>query len=256
MNDEELRTWLRRLDPQATAPVDPITSPRARHLPEDTLRTEPTTDTSQGRGTSNTLEEMRAVAARGATSAWWPRRRFVTAVLAAAAVAVTAGVLWNPTSDSTPAPTSAARKSTLALALTDGTNAASCIRFGAAILTDVPVAFAAKAVSVGPDTVTLDVTHWYAGGTAQVVTLSTPGNNTSVALDGVTFEAGKDYLVPATGGTVTSCGYGGEANPTLQRAYTTAYGRACQGCFGAGISQTRDHEDTFGHPGKSRDFGC
>ena len=83
-----------------------------------------------------------------------------------------------------------------------------------------------------------------------------PGNNTSVALDGVTFEAGKDYLVPATGGTVTSCGYSGEANPTLQRAYTTAYGRACQGCFGAGISQTGDHEDTVGHPGKSRDFGC
>lgn len=221
MNDDELRTWLRRLDPQATAPVDPITGPRARHLLEHTMTTQTTTDTSQGTGTSATLEETGAVDERGATRAWLPRRRVVTAVLGAAAVAVTAGVLWNPTGDRSGVPV---KKSTLALALPDGTSAASCIRFDAAILKDIPVAFAAKAVSVGPETITLDVTRWYAGGTAQVVTLSTPGANTSIALDGVTFEAGKDYLVSATDGTVTSCGYSGEANPTLQQAYTTAYG--------------------------------
>lgn len=224
MNDDELRARLARLDPQATAPVDPITSPRARHLLEHTMTTEPTTDTGQPNGATGTRVATGAVDARGASRAWPSRHRVLTAALGAAAVAVTAGVIWNPTGDSAPAPTSAAPKTTLTLSLPDGTTAASCIRFDAAILKDIPIAFAGKAASVGPDTVTLDVTHWYAGGTAQVVTLSTPGANTSIALDGVTFEAGKDYLVSATDGTVTSCGYSGEANPTLQQAYTTAYG--------------------------------
>jgi len=212
MNDDELRTWLGRLDPQATAPVDPITSPRAQHLMEHTM----TADTHQ------TTDSTSAVSASGTTTAWLRRRRVLAAALGAAAVTVTAGVIWNPTGTSAPVP---ATKATLALSLPDSTTVASCIPFDAAILKDIPVAFAAKATSVGSDTITLEVTHWYAGGTAQVITLSTPGANTSVALDGVTFRAGKDYLVSATDGTVTSCGYSGEASPALEQAYTSAYGR-------------------------------
>lgn len=208
MNDNELRTRLNRLDPQATAPVDPITSLRAQHLLEYTMTATDTTKTTET-STSST------------TRAWPLRHRVLSATVAAAAVAITAGVLLIPTVDSTPVP---AKKTTLALSLPDSTTLASCIPFDVAILKGFPVAFAARVTSVGSGTVTLEVTHWYAGGTAQVVTMSTPGANTSVALDSATFENGKDYLVSATDGTVTSCGYSGRTSPTLQQAYTTAFG--------------------------------
>ena len=125
MNDDQLRTRLRRLDPQAAAPVDPVTSPHAQHLLEHTMSTQPTTDISGAIGTTRAPDDTTAAGARGANRAWPLRRRVLTATLGAAAVAVTAGVLWHPTGNSTPAPTTAAKKTTLALALPDGTSAAS-----------------------------------------------------------------------------------------------------------------------------------
>ena len=130
-------------------------------------------------------------------------------------------MLVTQNGDSTIAP---AKQTTLALALPDPSSSASCIPFDVAILKGFPVAFAGLATSVAGDTVTLEVTKWYAGGTAQLVTLSIPGANTSAALDSASFARGKSYLVSANEGTVTSCGYSGESSEMLQQAYAQAFG--------------------------------
>jgi hypothetical protein len=45
-----------------------------------------------------------------------------------------------------------------------------------------------------------------------------------VSLEGGTaFEQGKDYLVSASDGTVTSCGYSGPATDELRQAYEQAF---------------------------------
>jgi hypothetical protein len=56
------------------------------------------------------------------------------------------------------------------------------------------------------------------------VTIAQPDGQTSVALDGVSFEQGKRYLVAATEGTVNGCGFSGPATPELQKSYDEAFG--------------------------------
>ena len=51
-----------------------------------------------------------------------------------------------------------------------------------------------------------------------------PGATTSVALDGVEFTQGKQYLVAATNGSVNGCGFSGPADPQLTAAYEQAFG--------------------------------
>ena len=92
--------------------------------------------------------------------------------------------------------------------------------FDPARLKTFPVAFAGTVTAVQGDTVILDVTTWFVGGTAQVVTLSSP---TAAAQDGTAFTLGKDYLVSAAEGVVTTCGYSGEDDDVLRQAYTAAF---------------------------------
>lgn len=201
-DDDVLRARLARLDPMPpTVPVDLPTSPRAHELLERAmLTTEPTPDTT-------------------APSAW--RRPAALAAAAAAVVALGVGGLVAAGDNG-----SATRKppSTLALRLPDaagGVSMGSCIRFDVAILRDMPLAFGGTVTAVDGDSVTLDVDHWYKGGSADVVTLATTGQ--SVALDGVEFTQGTRYLVAATDGVVNSCGYTGEATPDLAKAFDEAF---------------------------------
>ena len=119
--------------------------------------------------------------------------------------------------DSAPAPT------TLALQLPAPNVMASCIQFSVDVLKDMSPAFAGTVTSVEGDTVTIDVDHWYAGGTADTVTLTQPGGSQSIALDGVDFRQGERYLVTAAEGTVNGCGYSGPATPDLERAFAEAF---------------------------------
>lgn len=205
MNDDELRNRLAQLDPQADTPVDPLTSPRAQDLLERTM----SNDTTE-------LAETQS-----------PRRKGLLMALAAgtaaagivAAVALTSG-------GTDPAPAAQGKKTTLTLKLPDtggGTIINSCMMFDVAILKGFPVAFAGTATSVADDVVTLDVTKWYQGGSAQVVTLTSPAANTSVSLDSVAFATGKSYLVTANEGTVTSCGFSGEDTPSLRKSFDEAF---------------------------------
>ena len=99
-----------------------------------------------------------------------PGRRRTALVSAAAAVAVAAaGTTFalsrgGATADH-PTP---AKKTTLSLALPApaGPSLGSCIRLTPETLRLSPVAFAGTVTAVDAGTVSVDVTHWYAGGTA------------------------------------------------------------------------------------------
>lgn len=202
MNDDALRERLARLDP-ATAPVDPVTSPRAQELLERTMNT-----------------DLDTPATAGETDAR-PRRRTARVALAAAAAAAVAlggtALLTGGDEKGTTAPTQ------LALSLPDPTAMSSCIVFSTDVLRGMPVAFAGTVTAVQGDTVTLEVTRWYKGGSADQVVLDTPGEHTSASLDAVAFEDGKDYLVTATDGKVNGCGFSGPAGAELSRAFDEAF---------------------------------
>lgn len=148
------------------------------------------------------------------------RRRPLLLALGAAAVTALAVVTVTARGGGTspaPAPT------TLALTAPSSTAISSCLAFDVAFLRDMPVAFAGTVTAAAPGSVTFDVTRWYRGGTADVVTVTQP-EGTSVALDGVEFTAGGRYLVTATDGTVNGCGYSGPATPDLEKSFGEAFG--------------------------------
>jgi hypothetical protein len=82
-------------------------------------------------------------------------------------------------------------------------------------------------------TVTLSVNHWYKGGSADVVTLTTrtfKGPWTpppaSVPIDGLIFTVGKHYFVTPQIGPVYSCDFTGEVTPELEKVYAEAFPRS------------------------------
>lgn len=160
-----------------------------------------------------------------------PHRSARTTWLAAAAASVLlaaggAGALALREGD--PATSPQPRAVALTVPGSDGPSMSSCIAFDVAFLRDMPVAFAGTVTSVKDGQVTLSVDRWYRGTAAQeradVVTVTQPGGATSVALDGVEFSQGEQYLVAATDGAVNGCGFSGPADPQLTAAYEEAFG--------------------------------
>jgi hypothetical protein len=74
--------------------------------------------------------------------------------------------------------------------------------------------------------VTIDVDHWYKGGSADQVQVANYGGvDDAVALEGgVNFEVGKRYLVTASDGQVSMCGFTAEWNAEMEQAFQEAYG--------------------------------
>ncbi|HUR50950.1 MAG TPA: hypothetical protein VMZ11_02385 [Mycobacteriales bacterium] len=198
-HDDALRARLAATDPMPPSlPVDPPTSPRAQELLERVMLT---------------TEQAPDVPA---TTRWRKPAALAAAAAAVAAIGLGAVLL----DDGGSAPTKA--KTTLALkAQGGGPSMGSCIRFSVDVLKDMPVAFGGTVTAVDESSVTLDVDHWYKGGDADVVTISTPSSTTSEGI--AEFTKGTRYLVTATEGTVNTCGYTGEATPDLQSSFDEAF---------------------------------
>jgi hypothetical protein len=152
-------------------------------------------------------------------------RRWVPALAAAAVVAVIAGGAYAVLDDDEP---SARRPAPTATSLAlpgggDGASMSSCIQFDVAFLRDMQVAFSGTATEVGGDTVTLEVDRWYKGGDADVVQLAN-FDPTNTSLDGFTFEQGDRYLISASDGTVSFCGFSGPWSEELAGAFDEAFG--------------------------------
>ena len=145
-------------------------------------------------------------------------RRRGLVVLGLAVVVIAVALL---TRESGPAAKVAAG-SALELSLGESNALASCLPFDVAILADMPMAFQGTATSVDGSTVTLSVDRWFKGGDAATVSLV--GEHESPALiDGFAFEAGAQYLITASDGTVNYCGFSGLATPELLAGFEAAF---------------------------------
>jgi hypothetical protein len=105
----------------------------------------------------------------------------------------------------------------------DTSTAGKCAVPSAETLATFDTAFAGTVTSLEDGTATLAVDQWYAGGDAATVTVTTPEKDLAALLMAVEFEKGKSYLVSATDGRVTLCGFTGETTPELQALYDEAF---------------------------------
>lgn len=208
-SDDELRARLQRLDPAPPEmALDPSPSLRARqHLERAMTETTTASSSSPDQPTRKSRVPLMAAAAA-----------------AIAALSIGAVMLNQGGGTATPKP-----QSTLALKLPGSAGGGpamnSCMMFDVSILKDMSPAFAGTVTSVSADSVTIDVDHWYTGGSADVVTLSQLNPSGPVSIEGgVTFEQGKRYLITAAEGTVNGCGYSGEATADLEAAFNQAFG--------------------------------
>ena len=110
------------------------------------------------------------------------------------------------------------------LALTaDAPTAGKCAVPNADTLATFDTAFAGTVTSLGEGTATLSVDQWYAGDEAATVTVATPSKDLQDLLMAVDFQEGRSYLVSATGGRVTLCGFTAEDDPQLRALYDEAF---------------------------------
>ncbi len=111
----------------------------------------------------------------------------------------------------------------LALSGTDDAMA-SCVPFSAEMLAPMPVAFSGTASSVDGGTVLIEVDQWYRGGEAEEVRLVAPDGSDIALLGAVKFEQGTRYLVTASGGVVSSCGFTMEWDADSESSFQEAFG--------------------------------
>jgi len=100
---------------------------------------------------------------------------------------------------------------------------ASCLPVTADVMATFPVDFAGTATAVSEGVATLEVTRWYRGGDADVVEISAPPAQPAL-VGGVDIVPGGDYLITAQEGSVSVCGFSGEATPELEAIFAEAFG--------------------------------
>lgn len=203
MNDDELRARLQAADPaRSDAPADSWI---------DEL-VEATVTTNDEAGPDRTEEPRR-------------RTRWLVPGLAAAAVAAIAvgGYAFMAVDDDGESGGGETRTE-LVLNVPPADPMAMCIEFSTEILRPMETAFAGTVTDVTGEQVTLDVDHWYKGGDADLVQL-TSSTDAGVMLEGgIEFTEGQRYLVTATDGTVNGCGFSGAYTDEMAAAFDEAFG--------------------------------
>jgi hypothetical protein len=147
----------------------------------------------------------------------------LTWLVAAAAVVLiaTAGVigLTQRGNDSAPA----AQASVTGLGYVPPTSG-RCITPDTGVLRAQSVAFRGTLVSLVDTQATFDVSHWYAGGPTDTAKVSAAAPRLSELVRAADLTVGHDYLVSASDGNVTGCGFSGPATPSLAKLYARAFG--------------------------------
>lgn len=204
--DDALRARLRAADPAASLrPADPAGVAR---LLEDIMSTDLSTET-RADGTRN--------------------RGPLTWLVAAAAVLLIAGAgvfaLANRGDDQVPAAQdpSSSTGSTVTTLTAPGGAQGKCMVPNAELLSHQTLAFEGTVRSISAGVVTLDPTHFYAGGPTDLVEVQAPPEELTNLIGAVEFQEGGTYLVSATGGRVTVCGFSGPSTPALQSLYDQAF---------------------------------
>lgn len=202
MSAKQLRDRLAGIDPARDVATEGPTTPSARSRLERIMHTDTDTTTT---GTSTRFGGRLRLAAAAAA--------LVVATVGAVVLAGGGGGDDEPVASGPP----------VELSLGASDSMMSCMPVDAAILADMPLAFAGTATSVDGETVTLEVEEWFTGGDAATVVLQSQSGMEAL-IDGFAFEEGGEYLVSATEGTVNFCGYSGPATDELRAVYDAAFG--------------------------------
>ena len=206
MTDDQLRDRLRAADPASSLPAaDPE---RVARLLEDVMSTELTT-------------ENRETGTRGRGPLTW--------LVAAAAVVIIAGVgvfaIVGHDDDPAAPPTAADSQTVTELsAPSPAAYDAKCMVPSAETLAQQTVAFDGTVTTLADGVVTLSVGHWYAGDPTELVRVQAPAEELQDLVGAVEFEQGGRYLVSATNGQVTVCGFSGPYSADLAALYEQAFG--------------------------------
>jgi hypothetical protein len=200
VTDDDLLARLRAGDPASSlSPADPE---RVAHLLEAAM-SETTTQTPETRETGT----------RGRSTLTW--------LVAAAAVVLiaAAGVfgLAQRGHDSVPI------AHTSVTSLGYHPPAGRCVLPETGVLRQQTVAFRGTLTALTAGTARFDVTHWYAGGPTAVAEVTAPTIALGDLEQAADLRVGGDYLMSASNGTVTSCGFSGPARGHLLDLYGQAF---------------------------------
>lgn len=199
---DELFARLRAADPAASLP--PVDDDRVVRLLEDAM-------------SHDTMTETRETGTRHRSPLTW--------LVAAAAVLLIAGVGAVALLDrdaTSPNPPTAAEPTVTELALPADTPG-RCMVPNAQLLSQAAVAVEAEVVSVAGDTVTLDVSQWYAG--EETDRLVVTAAERPALVGAVEFEEGGRYLVAGNrDGDVMVCGFSDRWSEDLAALYAEAFG--------------------------------
>lgn len=116
-----------------------------------------------------------------------------------------------------------ASASTTELTVDEGATGGRCMVPNAEVLATETTAFEGTVTSLEQGTATLDVDRWFTGEETEQVTVATPPEDLGPLVGAVQFEVGKTYLVSATDGRVSLCGFTAEKTPRLEAMYTEAF---------------------------------
>ena len=216
--DPQLRALLQPADPaRSLTPADPEGLARLLlHIQEDTM--------SHDLDTRPVLQQSTELRRRGPL-AW---------LVAAASVAIIAGggyavvSLMQDNNGLVPQAGPSAASDPVAEPVVMTLQAPSAVSGRCAVPTpellgDAEVAFAGTVTSVEGDVVTLTPTETFAGESADEIEVVGMGPDTRALGGQPEFEVGGTYLVSATGGQVSACGFSGAASPQLEQLYDLAF---------------------------------
>lgn len=203
---DELQDRLRAADPAASLP--PADPHRVARLLEDVMSTELTTENRET-GTHD--------------------RSPLTWLVAAAATLIIAGVglfaVLGHDDDPAAPPTAADDKTVTELtAPSPQAYAAKCMVPNAEILSRQQVAVDATITTIADGVVTLTVDEWYAGDPTDLVRVQAPADEMQELVGAVSFQEGGRYLVSASDGRVTVCGFSAPWSEDLAALYQQAFG--------------------------------
>jgi len=203
---DPLRARLLAADPAASLPTaDPDGVAR---LLEDVMSTELTTE-SRETGTHD--------------------RSPLTWLVAAAAVVIIAGIgvfaLLGHDDDRAAPPTAADSQTVTELgAPAAAAYSAKCLVPTAETLAQQQVAFDGTVTAIADGVVTLRVSHWYAGGETDLARVQAPPEELQQLIGAAHFEQDGRYLVSASNGQVTVCGFSAPWSADLAALYQQAFG--------------------------------
>jgi sulfur carrier protein ThiS len=214
--DPQLRALLGQSDPaRSLAPADPNGLARLLlHIQEDTVNTDLDTRTD--------LPQQTTDLRRRGPLAWLVAAAAVAAI-AGGGYAAVSSMQDSGTVDQAGPSTPSADEPVVVTLEAPTTVPARCAVPTPELLGSAEIAFAGTVTAINGDVVTLAPTETYAGQSADEIEVVGLRPDLRALVGQPEFVVGGTYLVSATGGQMSACGFSGEASAELQNLYDLAF---------------------------------